>query len=309
MNKKIKIWIISIIGFFVILKLIGVLLDKEVERSIHQEYLRDEKGVIKKASPKIYTNQHQNCLVLLIGHMDTPQKFYDIFEKSKEDDQVDIYIPNLPFHSTTIEEGTKLDNEVVATYLETFLNDLSGKYEKVTVVALSYSGLVMAKMLSENKIPLNIDVVLYSPALYLKNNNWLNYWSTYILPRFFREYYNYDFPPIFPTGFPVYESGDDVARENIANAVKFRYRIFRALRVLFELDRQTKGVINRINRTFKILMAKDDNRVPHDKLQEECKNNDNCEFISFPAGKHSIHFGALKEKFYKTISSIAEARK
>lgn len=295
--------------FFLTLKFIGILLDNEVERAIHQEYLRNENGVIEKGSPKTYKAQHQNCLVLLIGHMDTPQKFYEIYEKAKAEDKFDIYLPNLPFHSTTIEEGTKLDNKVVSAYLENFLKDLSSKYEKVTVVALSYSGLIMAKLLSEEKIPLNIDVVLYSPAIYLKNNNFLNYWSTYLLPGIFREYYNYDLPPILPTGFPVYESGDGVARKDIANEVKFRYRIFRALRVLFELDRQTKGVINKIKRPFKILMAKDDNRVPHDKLREECNKNSNCEFISFSSGKHAIHFGALKEKFYTTLSNISLSRK
>lgn len=309
MKKKIKICIFGIIGFFLTLKFIGILLDNEVERAIYQEYLRDENGIIKKGSPRIYKNSHQQSLVFLIGHMDTPQKFYEIYDIVKKDDNLDLYIPNIPFHSTNIENATKLDNSIVSDYIESFLNNLSKEYKKVTVVALSYSGLIMAKLLSEGRVPSNIDVTLYSPAVYIKNNNWINYWSTYLLPKIFREYYNYDLPPILPTGFPVYESGDEKARLNLATEVKFRYRIFRALRKLFELDRETRGVLTKIKQPFKILMARDDNRVPHDKLKAECTENTFCEFISFPSGKHVLHFGDMKERFYKTVSDIALYKK
>lgn len=304
-NKKIK-WLFYVFLFFLILRSIGWLLDKEVERAIHQEYARNKDGIIKIAEPKSYQNNHDKALVLLMGHMDTPQKFYEIYEMAKKENSFDVYVPNFPFHSKTIEIGKNLDNKIVQDYIENFVADLSSKYKQVTVVALSYSGLIMANLLSKNKIPLNINSILYSPAIYMKNNTFLNYWATYLLPRFFREYYNYDFSPLLPTGFPVYESGDTKARSMLETEIGFRYRIFRALRTLFELDRETVGVLTKINRPFKILMAKDDNRIPYDKIKEKCDNNKYCEFISFPSGKHIIHFGFLKNKFYEIISKNAQ---
>jgi|GEM_PF-2701585 len=304
-HKKLK-WLLYVFLFFALLKAIGWLLDKEVERAIHQEYARNKAGIIKIAEPKSYQNNHDKALVFLMGHMDTPQKFYELYEKAQKEDTFDVHIPNLPFHSKTIEIGKNLDNKIVETYIQKFLKDKADNYKKVTVVALSYSGLIMAKLLSEGKIPSNIKVVLYSPSVYIKNNNALNYWSTYILPKIFREYYNYDFPPLLPTGFPVYESGDNEARTNLATEVKFRYRIFSALRKLFELDRETRGVLTKIKQPFKILMAKDDNRVPHDKLKAECTENTFCEFISFPSGRHVLHFGGMKDKFYEIISKNAQ---
>jgi esterase/lipase len=296
-------FIIIIWAFYI--KPIGWLLDKEAERAVEQEYVKNDEGIIKIAIPKSFENGHNKALVLIPGHMETPHTYYELFEKAKQQDAFDIYLPNIPYHTQTLQKARELDNEVVLNYFEQYIRDFSNKYKKITVVAFSYGGLIFANLLKENKIPKNVEVILYAPAIYIKANSDLNYQATYWLPLLFRNYYNYDLPPFLPTAYPVYESGDEMAKDRLENEVGFRYRVFEAIHEMFVLDRNSEEIIKNISTPFKLLIAKDDNRIPYEKLKDECASNDKCEFISFSSGKHVIHYGKRKDEFLQTISNIS----
>jgi esterase/lipase len=301
LNKPWKKALAFIVMALIALRVVGFFLDQEAERTIGQLFELDADGIIKGAEAKSYQNNHKRALALIHGHMETPGIWEEIFDKGKSLDSFDIYTLLMPYHGKTLQIAKELNNQVVYEHFKTQIAALAKKYEKITVVGLSYGGLQLAILAKNNDLPENVNVVLYGPATHILTNDFLGLLTARFYQFGFRDYCNYDHPPLFPCKYPVLESGDDMAQETLKKEISLRYRVIPAIAEMYVLDNASRGVIKNIKRSFSILIAKDDNRVNYEIIKEECSQNSHCSLTTFPSGKHVIHYGKWKNEWFKGI--------
>lgn len=286
--------------FLLFLYIIFSLLDLEAERVVWQLYSRSN-GIINGAEDIAYENNHKKALIFIHGHMETAGIWRDMVEKSRALDKFDAHALLLPYHGRDLKTATKLDNEIIYKYLKQSIQYLSKKYDSITVVGLSYGGLLLAKLAKNNDIPTKVNVVLYSPATHIISNDILGFCKVFFYTKLFRTYCNYE---NLGCGYPVYESTDEGGRKFLEKEINLRYRVMPAILAMYNLDRETRGVIEKIKRPFFIIAAKDDNRVNYPTIMNECRSNKQCKEISFLSGKHMIHYGKHREEFFKILQKI-----
>lgn len=271
----------------------------ESKRVIDQLYIRHNDHIIQGAEPIVYKNGHKKALVFIHGHMETPAVWSEIVELGKHTNAFDIYAPLLPYHGRTLETASLLDNKIIYNYIKNYISKLSGEYEHLTVVGLSYGGLQLLNLAKNQDLPKNVYPILYGPATYIRSNNWQGWLKAYLYQTLFRNYCNYD---SIGCAYPVYDSADERGKELIEKEISLRYRVLPAILQMYDFDSATRGAIKRIKNPFSVLIAEDDNRVDYQKVKEECAANSKCRFVSFPSGKHVIHYGKWKEKFFEVIT-------
>ena len=299
-NKKWKIllWIFSV---FSIIKLIGIILDFEAERVVDQLYIENSKGIIRDGSGLTHQKGHKQALVLITGHLETPRVYQDIFDMGQSLDKFDIYAPVTPYHARNLQAAGKFDNKVIYNHFKSYIQKLSKKYDSLTVVGFSYGGLVLSNLLKNKDLPSNIRPILYAPAIYISTNTRFGYYSAVAYKALFRDYCNYDIPPVFSCGFPVYESGDEIARADLEDEISLRYRVIPAIIEMYDLDDNSRNNLKEIETPFKIVMSTDDNRVSYKNLKSDCDKNSLCSMKTFPSGKHVLHFGKWEKDFFNFL--------
>ena len=290
------------LSIFILSLFLGPLLNSENERVINQLYPRSATGIIQGAEEKVYKNGHKQAIVLISGHMETPDTYAEIIEMGEKLDKFDIYAPLTPFHGRTLDIAANLNNQVVYDYFKNYIKQLSHKYVSLTVVGFSYGGLQLANLLKNNDIPKNVKPILYSPAIHIKSNTPKDYALAWMYANFLgRKYCNYS---ALKCGYPVFESVDEEGKHMILKEISLRYRILPAILEMYDLDNKSRNILAEIQQPFTVLIAKNDNRVNYQELYQSCKENakNACSFQSFPSGKHVIHYGKLKNKFFKFVA-------
>lgn len=334
MKKKIIILTLTILTIG-LLKILGINLDKEAEMRSEKMYAYnkndfrllskpttkskvqgesapqfssavefEKKSIIKGAESIIIKNKdnaESSVIIFIHGFASSPAAFSSLIKDIKTKTKSDIYAPLLPFHGRNLQTLTKLDNQILLNYLDNLLQHLAKTYKNVTVVSLSFSGALTAKLAFDNKIPNNVKIILYSPAFYIKSNN-LPKRSIAKIYSYWRNYCNYN---LLGCGYPSYSSADAYAKPEFAKEKSFKYVNLKSLLTMYKFDSQNQSILSLISRHYDIIIAADDNRVSYDRIKFMCnKNSKYCHLHSFKSGKHMIHWGKNKEKFINTILQI-----
>ena len=296
-------WVIIIfLGLLLLGWSSGKLLDLEAERVVHQLYPRDHEGIISGLQPIILARGYNKALILIHGFMESPDTYSVLVSDIKNRINMDIYVPRLPFHGIDLETASRLDNQTVVRYIEQYINDISKKYKSVTVVGLSYGGAVLTELARTEKLPANVNIILYAPAIFIKTNTLAGRLEAHVY-GWWRKYCNY---PFLDCNFPAYQTGDEAARATFDTEKTLRYKVQPAVLQLYQLDSQNREGFSHINRPYSLIVAVDDNRVYFDKQKEACNANKKyCHFYSFPSGKHIIHWGANKKSFEDLLIKLA----
>jgi esterase/lipase len=301
-SKKKSIVLFCILFLFSFIYFVGFVLDLEAERVVHQLYARDVKGIIigNQSIEKKDLNQ-KNALVLFHGFLDSPHVYHEVIEQLEKSKQFDIYAPLLPYHARNLESAARLKNTDIADEIERKILQLSKHYSCVTVVGHSYSANILIQLAYEKKLPQNINLVLYAPALYIQNNTPINHIRNHIY-GLWRNYCNYEL-----LGCEVSpNSGDKYSQLKLYSEKNLKYRVVTAVHELFELDNQQRNHLKQLDLNFSVIIAKNDNRVTYYKIANECKlNQKHCQLIAFEDGKHSLHYGKHQRDFVQLIEKIA----
>ncbi len=302
MKKYVFFIILFFLAGFIIL---GKVLDLESERVINQLYPRDTKGVIKGVDTfKYKIKDHDEAIVLLHGFLETPEVFHELIEVLKKFNEVDIYAPLLPGHGRNLESASKISVDKTLLQLERYLNELAKKYKKITVLGLSYGGGLLAGLSKDNKTPKNAQLILLSPSVYIIDNTFMSrvMMNLYSL---WRNYCNYK---SLGCEFPVYESGETYAMKYLEEEINLKYKVVSATKQLYDLDLKTRGSLQNYKRPFAVIIAKNDNRISYEKLFDQCKKNQCCEFIGYDSGKHLLLQSTNKKKLQDKIIAILRTK-
>lgn len=288
---KFVFWIFLLVAFILIC---GKLLDLEAERVVSQLYSRDNNGIIKGLEPIVVNNHHKKALMIVHGFLESPANFSELISDIKNKIPMDIYVPLLPYHGRNLEKSIPFDNKVIVHYIKSYIDMLSKKYQSVTIMGLSYGGSVLTAIASQEKLPKNVHLILYSPAIFLKSNTAFTRFEI----RFYRLWRNYCNYPTLGCNFPSYESVDETAKPTLEAEKTLRYKVIPAVLQLYALDLQNRDRLSQLAIPFSLIVAEDDNRVFYEKLKNACDENKKfCHFYSFPSGRHIIHWGKNKKAF------------
>lgn len=297
-NSKIKFnikFLISVLLFSIFLFwLSGTLLDGEAKRVVNQLYPRNEDHILTKMQPVAYVNGHSKALVLIHGFQSSPAVWAELIQDINPKLHADIYAPLLPFHGNNLETLSQLDMSVLEKQLKQSISELAKKYQSLTVVGFSLSGAVISELLRKNELPKNVQIVLYNPALFLKDNN-LGRRMQMHLYSLWRKYCNY---PSLGCDVPHYASGDSTAKAMINTQPSLLYNVVPAALALYQFDLVKRDNLEEIKRPYHLIISKDDNYVPYDKQKVACeKNHAYCQLYTFQGGRHLIHASAYKKEF------------
>jgi len=300
-KKNIKLALFIIISILGISHILGKQLDTKAEIATKNLYKRGPNGIIVGAESIVYQAQKQQAIIFIHGFASTPRVFADLINEIKDKADSDIYAPLLPYNGRDLQTLSQPNNQVVLDYLEQLISNFAKFYKKVTIVGLSYGGAQLAKLVADNKIPANTNIVLYAPGFYITSNNFLqrNFAKVY---RTWRNYCDYK---LFGCGYPNYASADNTARPQFANQKDFSYLDIPAVITMFDFDSKNRNLLKEIHRPFSIIIAEDDNRVSYTNIKNNCEINHNyCKLYSFSSGKHIIHWGENKQKFEELLLKI-----
>ena len=301
-NKLYKSIFIIII-LLIIVKIVGIFLDKASEKFIYQLHSRDSEGIIANFNDIEIVNNNKKALILIHGFSDSPSSFNNIINKVMKHNIVDIYVPLLPFHGRSLENRSKQDYKQIILFLKNYISSISNKYDQITLLGFSFGGVLLIDGMKNNWIPENSNLILYSPAVYIKPNTLFNRIKLKIYSLFFRKYCDYEM-----LGCRVdLNSGDYIAKLNILNKKTLHYTVIDAVANLFDADLEYRDDYSKINKPFHLIIAEDDNRVSYAEVSKHCNVNKNCILHSFPSGRHYIHWGKFESDFYNLILSIAKA--
>jgi len=168
----------------------GKMLDLEAERVVRNLYTRDQEGIINGLQSITLVKGHKNALVLIHGFFESSGIYSMLIDDLKDKINMDIYAPTMPFQARDLETGAKLNSSLIVNETKQFLDNLSKKYLSVTVVGLSFGGAILTALAEENELPANVNLVLYAPAVYIKENTLINRLAVHLY-GWWRNYCNY----------------------------------------------------------------------------------------------------------------------
>jgi esterase/lipase len=243
---------------------------------------------------------HKKAIILIHGFLESPSIFANILPDLKNRLAADIYLPLLPYHGRNLEIAAQFNAAVASDFLSAYIDKVAAKYQSVTVLGLSVGGAILIKLTLENRLPKNVHIVLYSPAIYLLSNTTKGQWiaQTYTL---WRKYCNYKKLSCF---VPAFESADETARPLFYKEQSLQYKVVPALIEAYALDNALRSKFADISQPFDVIIAKDDNRVNVKAIEAACKENTNCSIHLLPSGKHLPHWGKDKKAFIDTLVNI-----
>jgi esterase/lipase len=285
---------------------LGKFLDLENERIINQLYLRNKDSVIEGVESREIIHGNENAVIIIHGFMDSPWDFTDLIDTLQKDVTVDIYAPLLPFHGKNLETASAFNPSEIKNSLENYLKTIASKYKSVTALGHSFGGTILINLAASNKLPQNIHLILYAPAIFIKENNFINRLNL-TLYKLWRKYCNY---PELGCSFPHYASGDTASKQYFDKEKTLRYVVIPATLELYQFDLENRSLFSKINRPFHLIVAKDDNRISFEEQEFLCEKNRNfCNFHPFDTGKHFIHWGKNKKPFEELLISLIKNNK
>lgn len=287
--------------FIFIVWLTGKLLDQEAERIVDQMYLRDSNGVIEGDQSIEIQKGYDKALVLLHGFFESPETYNETLHDISDKITADIYIPLLPFQGRNLQSANQFNNQVIAEHIKNYLTELTKKYQNLTVVGSSYSGAMLINLLKEKAVPEKIKIILSAPAIYIIDNNWLNYFSLRIY-RLWRKYCNYE---CLGCRTPFFASADEEAKAHIANDKGLHYVIVSAVMQLFKNDSKARRNFKKNKRPITVVIAENDNRVSYEKIKAVClRYAKYYTFYSVPTGHHCLYWGKDKGMWEEIITKM-----
>ncbi len=279
----------------------GLLLDTHAEKISQEMYHRDENGVIDGLQSIAVLQDKKRALIFVHGFADSPASFAELIDDIKHKVNSDIYAPLLPFHGRDLRTLSQFNNKIILDDLDHTINTLAKKYQSLTVVGGSYGGALLTKLMTENKIPSNVHLILYAPGFFIQGNT---YWgrTEVRLYRHWRLYCNYK---ILGCRHPGYQNGDATAAPMFDKERSLQYVVLPAISQLYQFDLENRDALTHIRRPYSVIMAVDDNRISYEQQKMACKlNQPYCHLYSFPSGKHIIHWGANKKKFESLLIKL-----
>ncbi len=283
----------------------GKILDYTAQRRVQDMYARDHQGVIDGLQSITILQGKSHAILFVHGFLDSPAIFSDLVHDIKDKVNSDIYVPLLPFHGRNLETAAQFCNTVILDSLDRTINTLTKQYASLTIVGMSYGGALVTRLLSENKIPPDVQIILYAPSFYIKTNTWFGRIEAHLY-GVWRKYCNY---AALGCTFPGYASGDATARPMFEKEKSLQYTVIPALLQLYKFDQENRHELGTIHRPYDIIMAEDDNRVSCPDIKKVCAANQSyCHLYTFPTGKHFLLWGANKKKFENLLVKLVTTR-
>ena len=300
MNRPLKYVLITFFSLFFLLFFYGHWLDHQAEREVNHRFARDEQGIILGLKTLEISNGQAHALVLVPGFMTPVSIFNTLVNDPRIRSTYDIYVPRLAFHSKNLESAAALNNQAVLDHLSTYINRLDKHYKQITYVGFSYGGALLLSLMQQGRLPPNAQVILYAPGVYMRSNT---FWGNLKIYGYglFRHYCNSDW---LGCPFPVYESGDILARSYLKHEINLGYVIIPALKQVYQLDRQLRDYFKTVKRSISVIIAMDDNRIDAASIKAACLSNPHCQFFGFKSGKHVLHRGAHQAAFNSLILKL-----
>ncbi len=306
-SRQSKYWII-LLGCLILLssvKLTGVILDKKAEQASLSLYAHDQNGVIEGLQSISILQEKKRAILFVHGFLDTPELFLDLVHDIKNKVNSDIYVPLLPFHGRDLTAASQFNNQVILNNLDLKISALAKEYESLTVVGMSYGGTLLSTLINENKIPDNVQLILYAPAFFITTNTHFVRSEARVY-EWWRKYCNYQ---TLGCIYPGYQNGDATAKPMFDTEKSLRYTVIPALLQLYKLDLDERKGFANIHRPYSLIIAVDDNRVSYADQKAACEaNQPYCHLYSFSSGKHVIHWGANKQPFEKLLIKLVNAK-
>lgn len=301
-KKNIYIVFIILLALFVgVLFVVGYWLDNKAEKRVENMYLRNKDEIIDGLSSIVIKNGHHKALLFVHGFMDSPASFADVVNDIKYKTNRDIYVPLLPFHGRNLSSAAMFNNQIILDDLSNQINKLAKEYDSLTVVGMSYGGALLTALENENKLPDNVQIILYAPGFYITSNNYITRLQAHIY-KSWRKYCDYK---ILGCNFPNYDSGDASAIPMFNKEKSLKYVVIPALLELYKFDLKHRQGLNKIKRPYSLIIAVDDNRVSFQEQKRVCMESPKlCHLYPFESGKHIIHWGANKGKFESLIIEL-----
>lgn len=280
--------------FIILFFLSGILLDNEAQRVVNQLYPRNKEGILEKMQPINKIQGYSKGLILIHGFQSSPSVWSDLIQDIGVKVQADIYAPLLPFHGKNLETLKKLDTDILQQYIKHTIDDLSKKYQTLTVVGFSLSGALIANLAQKNALPKNVQIILYNPAIFLKKNTPLQRLEMNLY-SLWRDNCNYT---SLGCDYPHYASGDPIAKATIDKQPTLLYDVIPAALQVYKLDLKTRNALHNLSLPYHLVISKDDNYINYLEQKAACQANQiHCHLHSFTSGKHLIHAGANKQAF------------
>jgi len=285
MFKKIFLFIIILLGLFLFS---GLGLDYQAEQKVVNKFRRNSHNVINSMATIIDKHKSSTALVMIHGFSSSPVVFKSLINELDKSYNFDIFAPLLPFHGRDLQQMSNFDNNDVTKYIDNYLANLAHKYNKVIVIGFSYGAAQLIDLSYKNKLANNIDMILFSPAIYLQTNTLMGNLTVQAY-SLWRKYCDYN---ILGCALSPTPSGDDYAQKNYLQYIEsINYEVMPAIKQLYKYDKQNHHKLSKLHQHFYILMARDDNRIAFENVEHECSINTSCEMFAFNNGKHYFFLG------------------
>lgn len=285
--------------------IIGSCLDGEAQRVVNQFYPRDAQGIIiGNESVEITHPGNKKAIILIHGFLDSPRVYTKVIEKLQTQvSDTDIYAPLLPYHARNLETATQLNNMEILNFIAGFINDLSVKYDSLTINGLSYSGAMLTELALSNRLPKNIHLILEAPAIHIILNTPINNVRNHFY-ALWRNYCNYEVLGCHLN----YQNLSEDTKEEILNEDSLMYKVAPAVFKLFDFDLSLRDRLSLIKIPHSILISKLDNRVSYEKIAQDCQSNiEYCSLYSFESGGHILHYGSNQEEFINILLKLNQS--
>ncbi len=303
MNYKKKTLVVFLI-FIANIMLIGRLLDKHVEHFVDPISKRDSNGYMEGCESTWVTNNNSSVIMFIhgLGGSSYAGKNQLKFLFTKYKDTVDFYLPTLPNHGISLQDHMKFSVSKTELFLKSEIENLTKNYKHVTIVGQSMGGLIVLNMLDKQTIPKTVNVVLWSPSIFLRDNT-LKTRTQLKAYNLWRNYCDYDslgcpyrsFKSVEPEGYDAMYYGRS-----------FQVYVTPHLSTIFNLDLLIRNKIEKISQPLSVHIAKNDNRINVNDLKKALEKNKNISITIYPRGKHAMIFSNQKSKVLANI--VRESR-
>jgi pimeloyl-ACP methyl ester carboxylesterase len=299
---RLLFWILFILLILALIKISGKWLDKDAEKYVDQLYPRDAQGVTQGLQTITVIGQHEKTILILHGFFESPADFSDVIQDIKKRVPADIYAPLLPFQGRNLATAALFSAPVVSAYVNSYIDNLALHYKSVIVVGHSFGGALLVNLARQKKLPVNVQLVLYAPAIFIGSNDFAGRVKARVY-NVWRDYCNY---PLLGCRLPNYASGDAAARPYFDEEKTLRYVVAGAIMQLYAMDLTNRAYLPQIDRPYAVIMAEDDNRVSFAEQEKACFANKNfCTLYAFRGGRHFLHWGKNKTAFENLLVKFA----
>ncbi len=267
-------------GAFVVIWLLGKILDWHAEKTNSERFPRHENGIIQGIESRSRIRHHKVAVIFIHGYTDSPEIFDQIVDGIQWD-EADWMVPLLPFHGRSLLEMQDFDPEVIERFVEAFIDSQFCNYAQLILVGQSLGSTLLIRLAHRKQwSPQKVQIVLMAPAVFLYDDTRFNRFLATFYP-YFRNYISNR----------NNASADALAAVRLKTSKKFHHTAVPSVKPLLDYCRFTEKIFQQLQFPHTILIAQDDNRVDVERLKQASPASSPSKWVVFPKGKHLLYWG------------------